>query len=62
MGVNFKVYKDSFISRVKISEENDGDRVIVRSVTDNDPTFKYLHSTWTIDTLDEVRIWPSKDP
>ena len=52
MHVNFKIYKDSFISRAVISESaNRGKKVL--SITDNDATFKYLHSTWIIDPLDK---------
>ena len=54
MFVNFRIYKDSFISRATISDtQRNGKKVI--SVTDNDPTFKYLHSTWIIDPIDRVR-------
>ena len=55
MGVNFKVYKDSFKSTVNISKTKKNGKII-KSVTENDPTFKYLHSTWTINPLEEVRL------
>ena len=56
MGVNFKVYKDSFISKVKITDvpnpnEEDNKGKMIKSVTENDPIFKHLHSIWTIEHL-----------
>ena len=64
MHVNFKIYKDSFISKATISDsKNQGKKVL--SITDNDATFKYLHSTWIIDPIDNVRVaifyyWPGE--
>ena len=55
MHVNFKIYKDSFISRASISDTLTGGKKVL-SVTDNDATFKYLHSTWVIDPVDKVEI------
>ena len=55
MGVNFKIYKDSFESKVRITDSNNGGK-IVKSVTENDPTFKFLCSTWIIDPIDKVRL------
>lgn len=58
MGVNFKIYKDAFLSRVKITEEpteHPGiNKQIVKSITENDPTFKYLISTWIIEPCEDV--------
>lgn len=60
MHVNFKIYKDSFISRAMISDTtNRGKKVL--SITDNDATFKYLHSTWIIDPLNKVSMESVKD-
>ena len=50
--INFKLYKDNYISHV--IHENIEKKYIVTSISKNNPTFKYLKSTWNIDAVGPV--------